>query len=160
MAVTPSGLAILASISVALSDSKTDGTVYTGTPKLVNNNLPADAAIVYHGKLTVAAGNNQSLDLSGVLTDSFGNLVTFAKVYAVLVSNLNTITGNALEIGNSNFSTWLGTATDKIKIGPKGCLLLSSPVDGYVVTNSTGDTFKIANPGATAIDCSVLIVGK
>ena len=60
----------------------------------------------------------------------------------------------------SNFAAWLGTATDKVKIGAKGCLLLSSPVDGYVVTNSTADVLKIANPGATAIDCSVMIVGK
>lgn len=47
-------------------------------------------------------------------------------------------TGN-LKIGGGDFSSWLGDATDKVIIGPRGLFLLISPLDGYTITASTGD---------------------
>lgn len=155
-----SGLQILNRLAATLTSSNPDGTSYSATPQFNISDLPSDASIVFHNKYTIAGGANQSLDLYGTLVDGFGNTVNFAKIYAIAVSNRNTNTGNNIEVGNSNFSAWLGTATDKVKVGPKGSLVLSSPVDGYTVTNTTGDTFKINNPGASAIDVVVFLLGK
>lgn len=155
-----SNLVLQARLTAGVSASNADGTQYSATPQFNTNDLPSDASIVLHNKYTVAGGANVSIDLNGTFINNLGETVNLTKVYALAVRNSNATPGNLLEVGNNNFHMWLGSATDKVKLGPKGTLFLNSPVDGYVVTPTTADTLKITNPGATSIDFTVFLVGK
>jgi len=161
--MTLSNLKISANISGKVTKSPTDGSTQIDdyTESLARNTeIPSDANLLYHTKMTVTNGGSQNIDLSGTLEDALGQSCVFSKVYAFLIVNLNTSTGNVVRVGNSNWATWLGSATDYVVVGPKGHLCLSSPVDGYAVTASTADILTIANPGGTSINIRVVIVGK
>ncbi|MBI4796860.1 MAG: hypothetical protein HY790_13675, partial [Deltaproteobacteria bacterium] len=54
--------------------------------------------LVFCDKRTLAGGANESLDLAGVLTDAFGNIITFAKVRALVIQNLSAT--KILTVGN------------------------------------------------------------
>jgi len=122
--------------------------------------VPSDTALFFHNKYAISGSGNQSIDLSGALTDLLGQSSVFTVVYGFCVINLNATPGDTIEVGNSNFAAWLGSATDKVVVGPTGCLFLFSGVGGYIVTASSADIFKIANPGSNSINVSVGILGK
>ncbi len=149
-----------ATMAALVTKTCSDGTVLTDGNKLTNSEVPSDATIWFHEKYTVTAGSDQQLDLSGTLTDQLGQSAVFTKVYGFLIRNLATSGSNNLQIGGSNFAAWLGASNDLVVIGPLGMLFVTSPVNGYTVTNSTADILKIANPGGANIDCVVGIIGK
>lgn len=155
-------LKVNAQIAAILDLTRNDGSVqvddYSAIGKSVN--VPSDANLLYHQKVTVTAGSNATVDLSGSLTNALGEACVFAKVYAIMIINLNTVSGDYVDVGNSNFATWLGSATDTVKVGPKGVLLVTSPVDGHTVTASTGDILKIAAPGSNNVNVHIVVLGK
>lgn len=110
---------------------------------------------------TIAGGATQSIDLAGVLVGAFSGVRTFTKIKYLIVQILTTTPGSVVNVGgNANaVSSFLGNANDVIKIGAGGTLLLSSPVDGYTVTASTGDIIDINNPGGSAVSIVVTIAG-
>lgn len=147
-------------MQATLTKTASDGTVLVDSGKLQSNDVPSDGTIWFHNQYTIASGGNQSLDLSGALVDQFGDSAVFTKVYGFYVKNLSESGNNVLNVGNSNFAAWLGSATDYIVVQPKGILFLTGPVTGFTVTNSSADIFKIANPGASSIICNIGILGK
>lgn len=106
-------------------------------------------------------GTSEDLDLAGVLTNQFGAVATFAKVRGIYIRNTETGAGKTLSVGGAaanQFLTPFGAADDKVKIGPGGVLMLTSPVDGFAVTAGTGDKLKI-DAGAQTITYEICIVG-
>ena len=45
------------------------------------------------------AGTSETLDLSGVLSDVFGNTLTFAEIKLIWIENLSTTSGEVLKVG-------------------------------------------------------------
>ena len=135
-------------LSLSFSDSLASGTA-------------ADqAAVVFHDQRTLAA-TSESLDLAGTLTDTFGGVVTFAKVRCLHIENVNTTAGNDLVIGGATASalnTLFGATTDKITVRAGGLLMLWAPKDGYSVTSATADLLKI-DAGTNTVVYNVIIIG-
>ena len=71
--------------------------------------------------------------------------ITFAKVREIHVKNLNTATGEYVEVGGgTNDVAGYGKRT----IGPKGIDVWASPVDGLAVVATTGDTLTFDTTGS------------
>jgi hypothetical protein len=119
---------------------------------------------IYYAERQLAASANETLDLAGVLEDVYGNAITFAKVYAVFVKNVNTAAAK-LEIGpnsSNGFGVdgfWGAAAHRNVVNISDGVLVLYSPA-GVAVTadllyaeNKSGSnalTYRIAILGTSA----------
>jgi hypothetical protein len=118
---------------------------------------------LYAATRTLTASSAEDLDLAGVLTDHYGNTLTFARVKGLIIraSSANTnnvVVGNAASNG---FVTWCGGATHTVSVRPGGVFALFAPdATAYAVTASTGDLLHVANSGAgTSITYDVVIIG-
>jgi hypothetical protein len=107
-----------------------------------------EADRVWTDTRTLTASSSDSLDLAGSLADAFGNVITFARIRALIVAPAvgnanNVIVGGAASNG---FITWVGGATHTLTVRPGGLLLLAAPdATAYVVTAGTADQLKITN---------------
>ena len=63
--------------------------------------------------------------------------------------------------GSNGFTSWVGDATDVVKVKPGGALILVAPdATGYAVTAGTGDLLTITNSaGSTSVTYDVVIMG-
>lgn len=119
---------------------------------------------VFHDQRTLSASGTEDLDLAGVLTDPLGATLTFTKIRLILIyaaaANTNlVVVGGA---GSNGFITWVGDATDKVKIRPGGLLLLTAPdATGYAVTATTGDLLTVANSSSgTGVTYDIVLLGS
>ncbi len=113
-------------------------------------------------KRTLAASANESLDLSGVLTDAFGATVTFTKLKALMViadpGNVNDV------VLGAGSNPWIGAlgATSVLNVKPGGCCILVAPdAVGMPITASTGDILKVANSSSgTGVTYTIVALGE
>ena len=119
---------------------------------------------IYSKRLTIAdSGTPTDIDLSGSLTDPFGDTVTFAEVHLLFVRNNST--ANILSVGGdaAAVSTIFGNANDIVKVRPGGWVCLacgSSDATGYAVTNTTADVLQFAISAGTNETCDVIVAGR
>ena len=122
------------------------------------------AESIFRDQRTLTASSNEDLDLSGVLTDSFGAMITFTKIKAIVVSAASTNTNNVLVGGaaTNGFINWVSDATDQIIVQPNGIFFLMNPTSaGYGVTPATGDLLRITNSaGGTSVVYDIIIIGE
>ena len=122
------------------------------------------AESIYRATRTLTASANEELDLSGVLTDAFGNTITFTKIKAIMVYAASANTNNVLVGGAAvnAFVNWVGNATDKLTVKPNGMFFLMDPsANGYGVTGGTGDLLRIENSGAgTSVTYDLVLIGE
>jgi hypothetical protein len=115
-------------------------------------------------KRTLAASANEDLDLAGVLTDVFGQAITFARVKQLVVVAAAGNTNNVI-VGGAATNTWVGpfgAATHTLAVRPGEAKVICSATDAtaYPVTAGTGDLLRIANSGAgTPVTYDIFIVG-
>jgi hypothetical protein len=117
---------------------------------------------IFHDQRTLAASATEDLDLAGVLTDSFGAAITFARIKALLITaaagNTNVVNLTRTAVNGVPLFTAAG---DGISILPSGGFAWWSPgATGVVVTPGTGDLLTVANGGAgTSVTYDVVIIG-
>lgn len=95
------------------------------------------------------------------LVNEFGEDCAFAKVKVIMIYNRNTGAGENLTIGNAaaqQFSSFLGSATDKIVLGPKGILILVNPDAGYASAAGSTDKLKI-DAGGNTVEYDIILMG-
>lgn len=129
---------------------------------LVNGAGLGQASKAWSDKRTLAGAAVDSLDLAGVLTDAFGQAITFTKIKAIAIVAAVANTDTVVIGGGSNaFSTIFGDATDKLVLRPGGMFLLVAPdAAGYAVTASTGDLLAVTNTAASAAaDYEIVLIG-
>jgi hypothetical protein len=117
---------------------------------------------IWRATRTLAASANEELDLAGVLEDSFGNLLTFASVKAVMISAAAANTNSVIVGGAAaNAVPLFGDATDTVALPPGGVFALASPAaNGWTVTPGTGDKLKVANSAAgTSVTYDIVLIG-
>ena len=130
----------------------------------ITNGTGADQAdVMWHDQRTLAASTSEDLDLSGVLTDSFGTSVVLARVKAIIVSAADA-NGGLIQVGGATgnqFINWVANASDIIQIRAGGFMLLVAPdATAYAVTAGTGDLLKIANTdGAASGTYDIYVIG-
>lgn len=127
-----------------------------------NGSGQADA--VWADTRTIAASSSEALDLAGVLTDVFGNLLTFARIKLMYFAASGNNANNVLIGGAAAnaFVNWVADATDVVTLRPGGAFFLAAPgATGYAVTAGTGDQLKVANSGAgTGVTYDVVLIGS
>jgi len=121
------------------------------------------ADLVFTDQRTLAASTTEDLDLNAVLTDAFGDVITMARVKAIIVKAADGNTNN-VEVGGAATNAlinWVGDATDKIVVPPGGIFLLATnDATGFLVTPATGDVLKIGNSaGGTPVTYDIIIIG-
>lgn len=129
---------------------------------LVTGTAAGEADLVFADTRTITASSSESLDLAGGLTDAFGASITFAEIVAIVVKPAAGNTNNVLVGGAASnaFATPFGDATDVVKVGPGGVLMLVNDA-GYAVTDATGDLLKIANGGSgSSVTYDIVLVGR
>lgn len=129
---------------------------------LTNGTGNNQANQVFTDQRTLTASSTEDIDLSGSLSDAFGNTITFTAVKAILISSLSTNTNNVLVGGASSnqFINWVADSSDIITIPPGGMFMLTAPLGGFGVTAGTGDLLKIANSGGgSSVVYDVVLIG-
>ncbi|MEV8432000.1 hypothetical protein ACWHLZ_28060 [Streptomyces chartreusis] len=118
--------------------------------------------LLFHDRRTLAASGTENLDLAGVLSDKFGQALTFARVKAVLVvaAAANTNNVNVTQPGSNGVPLFLA-AGDGVGVRPGGLFLWVAPdAAGAAVTAGTGDVLTVTNSAAgTSVTYDVLILG-
>jgi hypothetical protein len=119
---------------------------------------------IWSDKRTLAAAGNDDLDLTALTDTIFGatRTVTLVKLKGVFIYNPTSTAGDFLWLGGSvtnAHANLFGDATDKIKIGPLGKIMIESPTDGLAV-DGTHKILRITNGGANTItDYRIVIWG-
>lgn len=117
---------------------------------------------VFWKRDTVATGTPKTYDLSGGVTDVFGNALTLAKVSLIAVKNRSTTVGEIISIGagSNPLINWVMATGDGVKIGPGGFFLIADPsLAAYAVTGGTGDVLTLASAaGSPGFD--LVVIGR
>lgn len=123
----------------------------------------------FHGQRTVSPGegNDDLLDLAGVLTDAFGNTLTFATIKKIILINNATTAGEDLRLGGPSAGT-TGSLISDLFDGDTGAGLkiragygfaLCGGLAGYTVTGGSADILVVTNRGTGNITYDIIIAG-
>ena len=136
----------------------------TLSDSLANGTGLDQADLCFADQRTLGATTAETLDLSGSLTDDFGDTLAFARIKGIIIALNTTTAGYTLEIGgaaSNQFAAIVGDgASDKIIVRAGGFLILWAPdATAYAVTNSASDLLKINNPNAASIIYDIILIG-
>ena len=121
------------------------------------------ADLVYSARTTVTNGAPDDYDLSGSLTSLLtGASVNFVEICWIVVVNESTTAGDFVAVGGGSnpLVNWVSAGGDAVNVGPGGCLMVGSPIDGYAVTASTADILRINTSSANTITYRLIIIGR
>jgi hypothetical protein len=152
----------LSSILTGTGDLQTPTSqfLYDKVIDLANGTGADQANQVWSDTRTLTTGANETLDINGSLTNAVGSSVTFTKVKVILIKNKGTTTLSVGGAASNGFISFVGSATDVIKIPPGGLLLLSAPdATGFAATAATADQLKITNSAGASIDYDIVLIG-
>lgn len=108
------------------------------------------------------AGNSftETLDLTSGLSNAFGETVTFIKLRMILIHNKSTSTGENLTLSGNAIanSGWLGGTTPTQIVPPNGWYIVTNPIDGFTITNTSQDQLTI-DSGSDEISYDIILIG-
>ena len=156
---------VVATLTKSLDlSTPTDAVSPKRTVSFADGTGAGQADVLFTDKRTLADGISEDLDLSGSLVDGLGDAITLARVRAILIVNLGTL--STLKVGGAAANQFLmfDGADDVVTIRQGGLLLLADgddDVTGYPVTAGTGDLLKILHGGEDTadLDYEIIIVG-
>lgn len=136
--------------------------------QLVNGNGGAGQANrSYFGTRSLAGAASESLDVRGVLADSFANTLNFANIKLIAVKVTNTSdTGVDLRLGPAAANGFgigpIWNAASAYSVCPEGGIWFwFDPYTGAPATAGTADIMTAANAhGSTTITYRILIIGS
>lgn len=116
---------------------------------------------------TLAASTSENLDLYGGLTSALNTTINFTKLKMVHIkaneSNTNDVLIGGNSAGISDMFVLGGTAAIEdvqIVVPPGGFFVLTAPIDGFTVTNTTADMLKISNSaGGSSVEYTIKLYG-
>lgn len=128
---------------------------------LANGTGDNEANQVFADTRSLAAATAEELDLSGGLTDAFGNSVAFTAIKSIMIKADSANAGD-IQVGGAAanaFNTWCGDAADIVNIQAGGAFVIVAPNAGFAVTAATADLLKINNLSAGASSYSISLTG-
>ena len=146
-----------------LVPSAKDSFVFGKVFSLINGVGAGKAETIWHDERQLAASANEELDMSGVLTGSFGVVKAFTKIKMIMVYASPDNTNNVLVGGAASNGLVFGSlAADKLIIKPGSMFtLLDNSSAGIPVVAGTGDLLKIENSSSgSVVDYTIAIVGE
>ena len=113
-------------------------------------------------EVTSATGTDD-IDLSGALTDFFGDSVAFVKVREILIKNRATAAGDDLLVGGAGSQTFSalfnGNQSAELTVRAGGWISVGAPLDGYSVVAGSEDILRVQHDGTNDIEFDIIIKG-
>lgn len=120
------------------------------------------ADLIFKDTRTLAASATEDLDMSGALTNIYGETVVFADVRAILITadSANTNNVNVTRPASNGLPLFLA-ASDGVAVRPGGAFLyVARDATGIPVTAGTGDLLTLTNSaGSTSVTYSITVIG-
>lgn len=117
---------------------------------------------IFKDTRTLSASATEDLDLSGSLTNIYGDTMAFADVRMVLITadSANTNNVNVTRPAANGLPIFLA-ASDGVAVRPGGAFLyVAQDTTAIPVTASTGDLLTLTNSaGSTPVTYSITIIG-
>jgi hypothetical protein len=113
------------------------------------------AKILYQGNLTLSSGT-LSVDLNGVLADSYGSTVSLVRVKGIFIKNTAT---TPLVVGAAGSNPWntLLNSTGTLTLPASAWVAAATPdATGWAVTASTGDLLLFTGTGSGTFQVVIL----
>ncbi len=157
-------LSVVAELANSLDVGSVTYPVSYGANYLFTDGTGADnAKEMWTDTRTLTASAAENLDLAGVLTDVFGNTLTFTKIKAIIVK-ADSANTNDVVIGNhatAAFFPMFGAATHTCLVKPGGMVAFVAPnATGYAVTATTADMLTMTNSaGSTSVIYTIIVIG-
>lgn len=168
MAVTVNNANMKMSVTAGLSSDPDIGSAsqsisYSQTITFTDGSGANQINAIWQDSRQISAGSTDDIDLAGVLTDAFGNTLTFTTIKGMAIFAY-AANGDNIKIGGdatAAFINWVDDATDEVIVAPGGFFMLGNPsAAGYAVTATTGDILQITNAdGAAAVDYDIILFG-
>lgn len=127
-------------------------------PQTWGTGTGANQANQWFSERVTLAATSKNLDLFGGLTNGFGETINFVTIKQILIYNRSSTATEILTISGTALTNLLGGTTPTVKIGPSGVWTQSSPIDGYAITDSSGDVLTI-DSGTDTITYDIFILG-
>lgn len=154
----------MTSVSALDLETASDILTLTKTYSFTNGTGAGKANKMFSDERTITSGGNESLDLSGVLTDFTGTALSFTKIKALIIISDPTNTVN-ITVGNGTNPVvggpWGAAGANPLVLQPGDAhIFLSNSANGlFAVTNSTADILKVA-VGAADSKYRIIIIGE
>lgn len=168
MATTISSVSISAAVNWDATNVLTlstghDKSALSYSDSLADGTSADQCKCVYHTQGTLANGASTNIDVSGSLTDMFGNSAVFTKIKGIFIINKGIASGSTYtETSGENLIVSTSTLTAAIHsapIEPGGCLLFTSPKVGGTVTATSADLITLTRAGSSTITYQIVIWG-
>ncbi len=157
-------VAVTGDLGLAADLGNTNYVLNYAVSKAIANGTGADQANqIFTDTRTLSASATESLDLSGVLTNAFGETILFTSIKGIVIAPAAANTNDVIVGGAASnaFINWVSDATDKVVVKPGGVFALYAPsAAGYAITAGTGDLLKVANSSSgTSVTYDILLIG-
>lgn len=134
----------------------------THTLSLASGSGAESGNMVWHDQRTVATGANDDIDLSGGITDAFGDSITFTKIRYIEIKNEST--NDTLTIGGAaNPVANVSGTVQKSGSNYPGIFVMTAPdASGLAVTAGSADELRITHDGDTSnsVTYEITIAGE
>ncbi len=136
-----------------------DALRYVLDEQMLDGSGDGQAQFMWHDTRSIATSANDDIDLAGSLTDAFGQVITMAKVRALVINNKSaaaTLTvGPAAASGVTGF---LGTG-EVLPVGAKKILVCNKSAS-WTITAGSADRIRVTNNSAVAVATyDIIVVG-
>lgn len=154
----------IATSSYAISGTFADGSLdHTIPTSRIGINLAqaytsgtgANQANQWFADTRTLAGSAESLDLFGGLTDDFGTTINFTAIKELVIRSQSTTSSEVISVFGNWYTGNIGTSA---VVDPSGLLIISSPIDGHPVTNSSKDILTL-DPNLDTITYDIFLIG-
>ena len=142
-------------------ETPTSASTYAAMIDLATGTGAGQADMTWSDQRTLAGSASEDLDLAGVLTGPFGNVLTFARVKGLLIKAASTNTNDVVFSRTATGIPLLAASGDALSVKPGGLFLWVAPnAAGVAVTAATADTITVANSaGGTSVTYDVIVIG-
>jgi len=156
-----------------MSGTPTSSSIFTLSDTLADGTAVDQADIVYFDSNTLIADATESYDLSGALTDVYGDTITAARVKFLGLKNTSS-TASVLKLGGGTgddgtnaFDTWIVSCTgttanlgsEGVLVRPGGMFALWAPdATAYAVTAATADILMVQEMSTLAAAYDLMVI--
>lgn len=130
---------------------------------LTNGTGSSQAGQLFAKSYTILTTANQDLDLAGVLTNGFGETITFAALKTVVVA-IDTPDGSKeVRFGPQGVTNpmqlWFSATTAGFYDRIFDFFVQTNEWTGWAVTGGSADTIRINNPTGSSVTVHVVLIG-
>lgn len=171
MALTTSLRLALSAVHTGVADfgSPLSNPVFNAIFDTADGTGANQADIIWHDERIIASGGTDDLDVNGVLTNVFGQVVNILELVGILIINAprsgaDNTTNLTLGVGTNPVTGYLGGTTPTVGPMRPGHVFLewnSLSASGLcAVVAATGDILRIANSAGASATYQICLIGR